>query len=146
MAATRVGDPDHIKFALPTKEGGAPLTRNVVFSEVLLNSPGLSGRQQEIPAPDPTLLEFPEDDFRPGDLDDREGAYGVEAAEEDEEPAPDVRRRVPRVAPAAPNVSRSCSPARDVAPARRPRPWLPVVSAEPQCEYERIRLGNIEVC
>ena len=46
----------------------------------------------------------------------------------------------------APNAThkRSCSPAKNVDPVPETTPRLPAVSAEPQCDYEMIRLKNIQ--
>lgn len=122
----------------------APTTRNVVFKEVLSSSSQqipcelpYSNSSQQIPCE----LEFPDHDYFPGDLDDRDGVYDIDCSNnmENVNPAARSKYRFPTT-----TKKRSCSPAKNIAPLLETTPRLPVVSAQPQCDYERIRIQNIE--
>ena len=139
-----MGSNASIKFALPYKNMEAPTTRNVVFKEVLSSSSQqipcelpYSNSSQQIPCE----LEFPDHDYFPGDLDDRDGVYDIDTSNnmENVNPAARSRYRFPTT-----TQKRSCSPAKNIAPVPETTPRLPVVSAQPQCDYERIRIQNIE--
>ena len=139
-----MGSNGSIKFDLPYKNMGAPTTRNVVFKEVLSSSSQqipcelpYSNSSQQIPCE----LEFPDHDYFPGDLDDRNGVYDIDTSNnmENVNPAARSKYRFPTT-----TKKRSCSPAKNIAPLLETTPRLPVVSAQPQCDYEIIRLQNIQ--
>ena len=116
----------------------------MVYKEVLQDTFSQlphSNLSQKIPSPQPCELDFPDHDYFPGDLDDRDGVYDIDCSNniENVNPAAKSRYRLP-----IPTHKRSCSPAKGVAPVPETTPRLPVVSAQPQYDYEIIRLQNIQ--
>ena len=142
VAASRVGSHTSIKFALPYKQREEPTTRNVVFKEVLegtLNQ--LQPNSQHVASEQTCEVNFPDHDHFPGDLDDRETVDDIDCSNdlENESPVMKSKYKAPN-----PTHKRSCSPAKNVDPEPETTPRLPVVSAKPQCDYEMIRLKNIQ--
>ena len=131
VAASRVGSHTNIKLALPYKQREEPKTRNVVFKEVFQDTWNqLQPNSQQIPSE----INFPEQDYFPGDW----SIYDIDCSNHLENERP-TKKRNPVT-----THKRSCSPAKNVAPLPETTPRLPVVSAKPQCDYERIRLKNIQ--
>lgn len=142
VAASRVGSHTSIKFALPYKQKEEPTTRNVVFKEVLEGTSNqLQPNSQHTSSKQTYEVNFPDQDYFPGDLDDRETVDDIDCSKDIENENPAMKSKYK--APIATH-KRSCSPAKHVDPLPETTPRLPIVSAEPQCDYERIRLKNIQ--
>lgn len=161
MAASRVGSPANIRFAVkkPTLVGDLPfVTPNVVFREVLLNSQEATpGTGPSHPSSNTAPVVVP-DDSRPGDT-DYEGPYDDLFPEhelfEDEgpdcAPIPPAGRRLRPVQGQTP-VGSSFPSQDDVVSSSLPippyadyDPPMPIGWDGPRCEYEQIREDNIKV-
>lgn len=142
VAASRVGNPDHIKFALREKRLGGDYnwTPNVVYKDALLHchssqDEGERRYEDTLASRVIHVYQVTEEDY--------EGPYDsvLEDCEEQEVDF-NPRRRITKQQGVP--ASRSASLPKNVTPLdlTQPEEWHPTVD-EPPCEYEKIREANI---
>jgi hypothetical protein len=141
VAASRVGDPEKITFAILPEDKMRPnYTRNVVFKEVLLgNSSGTSSGPQDVTAP-PTepLMDIPDiSEWTDYDMISDEEEEEIDGAEFSGLPLPPRR-----IQEKQPPVRLSCTPATNAAPTP-PLPTSPTWPNIPKGDYEMFRDANV---